>query len=113
MLCEHFTILHIFQALQNQCTPCAFSIFHHFAKGVLWGFSPFCTFFISTRIEQLKLFDMGHECRAVTNFKVMSGPKFDGSKDFKVAATPDWSLMKVWRGTVKFKEVNVTLFQVG
>jgi len=56
---------------------------------------------------------MGHKYRAVTNFKVMSGPKFDGSKDFKVAATPDWSLMKVWRGTVKFKEVNVTLFQVG
>ena len=58
---------------------------------------------------------MGHNYRAMTNFKVMSGPKFDGSKDFKVAATPDWSLMKVWslRGTVKFKEVNVTLFQVG
>ena len=56
---------------------------------------------------------MGHNYRAMTNFKVMSGPKIDGSKGFKVAATPDWSLMKVWRGTVKFKEVNVTLFQVG
>ena len=55
---------------------------------------------------------MGHNYRAMTNFKVMSGPKVDGSKGFKVAATPDWSLMKVWRGTVKFKEVNVTLFQV-